>query len=75
MLQVHCVGHMTYSTVADMSARLLLLIYVCESLSGFLTIHPDLVLMISPFCGIVTLSPGVFIVFCLLSSLTTSLLC
>ena len=66
---------MAYSTVTDMSTGLLLLIYVCESLSDFLTICPDLVLMISPFCGIVTLSPGVFIVFCLLSSLTTSLLC
>ena len=46
------------------------MIYVYESLSGFLTICPDLVLMILPFCGIVILSPGVFIVFCLLSSLS-----
>ena len=73
--QTNMVSHMTYSTVADMSARLLFLIYVYESLCGFLTIHLDLVLMILLFCGIVTLSPGVFIVYFLLSSLTTSLLC
>ena len=73
--QNNVVSHTTYSTVADMLARLLLFIYVYESLSGFLTICLDLVLMISPLCGIVTFSPGVFIVFCLLSSLATPLLC
>ena len=65
----------TYSTAANMSAGLLLMIYVYDSLSGFLTIHPDLVLMILPFCGIAILSSGVFMVICLLSSLATSLIC
>ena len=56
---------MTYSAAADMSAGLIVVTYVYESLSGFLITHPDLVLMTMPFWGTVLASFWMFIVSCL----------
>ena len=69
---------MTCNTSAEMLAGLMHMTqvtYVYESLSGFLTVCPYLVLITLLFCWAVPFSSGVFIVSCLWSLLITSLPC
>ena len=48
--QDNMVSHTTCDTVADMLAGLMHVSYVYERLSGFLTVHPYLVLITLLFC-------------------------
>ena len=74
-LQDNVVGCMTYGAMADMSAGLIIGAMCIRSLSGFLTIHLDLVLMTSLSCKLIPLSFGTFITPCLQSLIATILLC
>ena len=65
---------MTFECLADMLARLVIVLYICQSVR-FLINHPDLVLMTLLSLELVLLSIGAFVFSCFCSFFTTVFLC